>query len=76
MTDIERDASEARYLLGNPLLKAAFDGLREATVQSLEDNPMQDEVMRDKLMLTLQVIKEVRAQIYAHIETELVQVRK
>lgn len=72
-TDTERQAQEARELLDHPMLKGAFDGLREATVQAIEDNPMTDELLRDKLMITLQVIRDVRAQLQSYVDSHAIQ---
>lgn len=65
---IAYNAGEARMLLGHPLLKNALDTLRENVVQAIEDNPLDDEIMRDKYQITLQVIKQFKTDLYQHIE--------
>lgn len=64
----EYNAGEARMLLGHPLLGDALARLREDVVQAIEDNPLADEVMRDKYQITLQVVKQFKTNLYQHIE--------
>lgn len=68
--DLKILAGEAQMLLSHPLLKGALDTIRENTVQAIEDGDITDDILRDKLMITLQVVKEVRLQLYSHIENE------
>ncbi len=68
-SDTEIKAMEADSLLKNELFDQAFTDLREAFIQANEDNPVKDDQMRDKLMLSLQVLKGIRRQIESHIVT-------
>ena len=68
--DLKILAGEAHMLLSHPLLKGALDAIRDNTVQAIEDGDITDDILRDKLMITLQVVKEVRLQLYSHIENE------
>lgn len=68
-SDTEIKAMEADSLLKNELFDQAFTDLREAFIQAIEDNPVKDDQMRDKLMLSLQVLKGIRRQIESHIVT-------
>lgn len=58
---------DARILLENPLLRGAFAGVRENLVQAIEDNPVKNELQRDKLMLSLQLLRSVRDMLENHI---------
>ncbi len=62
-------AQEARMILDHPLFKESFAHAKAATVEAIEDMDMTDDVLRDKLMLTLQVLKSIEAHLHSHIET-------
>lgn len=64
----ELDALEARMLLAHPMLNRALDQIRDEVVLAIEDNPMTDEIMRDKLMLTLQVRRQFKENLFKYLE--------
>lgn len=63
MTEAERRASEANLLLNNPMLNKAFQQVRENLVEAIEDNPLDQDSHKDKLMMALQALKSVRSQL-------------
>jgi hypothetical protein len=66
-TDTQMDAQEARYLITHPMFKGAFSAVRENLVQAIEDNLVTNELQRDKLMLSLQLLRSVKEQIEAYV---------
>ena len=65
---INLDAAEARMLLSHPLLRAALYRIKENVVLAIEENPMTDDIMRDKLMLTLQVRRQFIEELTRYLE--------
>ena len=59
MDSIQR-GQEAEQLLGNPLLKAAFTGVRDALIEKLEQAPIGDIDTQHEIALMLQTIETVR----------------
>lgn len=55
-------------LLAHPMLNRALDQIRDEVVLAIEDNPMTDEIMRDKLMLTLQVRRQFKENLFKYLE--------
>jgi hypothetical protein len=68
MSEIKRNAAEARMLLGHPMLNQALDQIKADTVTVIEEMAMTDGVLRDKLMLTLQVCRQFKENLFRHIE--------
>lgn len=62
------DAAEARMLLSHPMLTGALARIKNRVVEAIEENPMVDEVMRDKLMLTLQVRRQFVEELTRYLE--------
>lgn len=67
--EIEIRAREAQLLLDNPMLKEAFEMSREAIVTAIEDNPLTDDATRDKLFISLQMLRSVKDTLMAHVES-------
>jgi hypothetical protein len=65
---VSLDASEARMLLSHPLLRGALNKIKDNVVLAIEENPMTDGVMRDKLMLTLQVRRQFIEELTRYLE--------
>jgi len=59
MDNIQR-GEEAEQLLKNPLLKAAFAGVRDKLIEKLEETPIGDIDTQHEIALMLQTIKTVR----------------
>jgi hypothetical protein len=59
MDNIQRGA-EVEQLLSNPLLKAAFEGVRAKLVEKLEEVPFGDIDTQHEIALSLQILKNVR----------------
>jgi len=55
-------------LLDHPILAEALSRLREDIIEAIENNPLADEVLRDKYQIGLQVIKQFKTNLYQHIE--------
>ena len=65
---VQIKANDAKILLENPILKSAFADVREMLVQAIEDNPVTNETQRDKIMLSLQLLRSVKEQIEKHVQ--------
>jgi hypothetical protein len=80
MSDFEREdilhlAGEAKMLLDHPMLKRAFEKVDDsaiAKIKSLRFGPEESEVIRDKLMLTLQVVEAVKEELHQYIDEALI----
>jgi hypothetical protein len=57
---MSRDSVEAQQLLDNRLFNASFNDLRDNLIMRIEDNDLKDDVMRDKVMLSLQLLKAIK----------------
>ena len=68
-SDIELKSQEATYLLSHPLLKGAFETVKQDLVNAIEDAPLGDFRLQRELMLSLQVLRTVRGRLERHIET-------
>lgn len=66
-TQSELNALDASMLLNHPLFIQAFEKVRESYILSIEAGDITDEKMRDKLMLGLQNLVAVKAQLETHI---------
>lgn len=66
---ILRSADEARYILTHELFKAAFEDTRNDLIAILENGlyPVHDNVERDKIVLSIHVLRKVKAHIEQHI---------
>ena len=62
-------AADAQQLLDSPVLNKAFGDFREAIVNQIEDLDLTSVEEREKLCITLQVIKNVRYQIEMYAST-------
>lgn len=77
MGQVEREeialrAGEARMLMGHSMLQEAFAAVEQRMVdhiKTLKFGPAESDVIRDKLMMGLQVVDQVKDQIQEHIET-------
>jgi hypothetical protein len=73
--DVRRLAGEAKMLLGHPMLSQAFDDVEESTVYAIKKlrwGPEESEVQRDKLMLTLQVVEQVKESLQHYIDEAII----
>ena len=73
--DIRRLAGEAKMLLDHPMLSQAFDTVEAATVHAIKHlqwGPEETEVQRDKLMLTLQVVEQVKESLQQYIDETII----
>lgn len=73
---IALNAGEARMVLDHPILNEAFDKVKDGLVQAIEDlefGTKDGDILRDKLMLSLQSLKQVKEDIYSHIEEHYIQ---
>lgn len=60
MTDTIRRGQEAKRLINEPLLKEAFEGVRQKLLDRLEETAIGDIETQHELTLCLQTIKQVR----------------
>lgn len=67
VTETDILAADAQNLINNPVLAKAFDDFREALVMQLEDIDITFDKEREKLVLSLQVLKNVRHQLEQYI---------
>ena len=66
-TENEFKALDAKMILEHPLFSQAFDKVRESYILTIETGDITDDGLRDKLMLGLQNLAAIRAQLEAHI---------
>lgn len=64
-----KEGRHAKTILEDPLYILAFDGLRESIISKIEDCPLQDNEIRDKLMLSLQLLKQIKRSFQTTMET-------
>ena len=62
-------AVDAQTLLDNKLFKTAFSDTRDKLIEQIECCDIKDDVMRDKLMLSLQLLKRLQGNIIEHVNT-------
>lgn len=67
MTHDEIKSAEAQALLNNQMFVDAFANVREMLVQQLEFCPLDNEVYRNQLVLSLQLLIQVKQDIENHI---------
>lgn len=67
VTEVDILAADAQTLVNNPILAKAFADFREALVVQLEDIDITFNEEREKLVLSLQVLKNVRHQLEQYI---------
>jgi len=70
-TKTEWNAGEAKMLIAHPLLNAAIDKMEQGTIngiKTLKFGTPDGDILRDKLMLNLQVIEEFKEQLNTHLE--------
>jgi hypothetical protein len=60
MDDPVRLGQEAQRLLNDPLLKRAFEGVRQKILDKLEETAIGDTATQHELTLCLQTIKQVK----------------
>jgi hypothetical protein len=60
-------AAEAKQILENPIIEHMFVDVREKLVQSIEDCPLDDDLMRNQLMLSLQILVQIKEQLIEYI---------
>ena len=65
--ETERRAAEAQQLIDNPMLQEAFSAVREGLIEAIEINPLTDDLLRDKLMLSLQLLRHIRTHLEDYI---------
>ena len=58
--DLIQRGAEAEQLLANPLLKAAFEGVRQKLLDRIEETAIGDIDTQHELVLCLQTIKNIR----------------
>ena len=61
--DKEIRAADAQQVLDNPAFQESFDAIREDLVQAIEENNLSDDIYRDKLMMSLQLLQRVKRQL-------------
>lgn len=62
-------ATEAKHILEHELYKSAFEDTRNKIIQQIESCDLKDDVLRDKLMLSLQLLKRLQRVLNDHIDT-------
>lgn len=67
MQDKQLRASDAQILLSNPLLKGAFDAVRDKLVTAAENAGMNDVETQHNIVLSLQLLKQIKAQIESYV---------
>lgn len=68
-TDKINRAAEAQSLLDNKLFKDAFSDVKDKLIEQIEACPIDNDTMRNQLMLSLQILKQLRLVIVDHIDT-------
>ena len=58
--DMIQRGAEVEQLLNNPLLKSAFEGVRQKLIEKLEETAIGDIETQHEIALCLQTIKNVR----------------
>lgn len=67
MNEKQLNAQEARHLLNHPMLKGAFEGVRNDLVSEIENAAFEDLRGQRQLVLSLQVLLAVKERIERHI---------
>jgi len=62
-------AELAKQLVESSLFIEAFDDTRNKLIEEIESCPMKDDEYRTKLVLSLQLLKNIKGAITTHIET-------
>ena len=75
MTPLER-AEQARHLLQNPTLKAAFEEIRQGLVAKLEEVPMGDVDTHHEVAISLQLLKRLKTQLQRYIDDQAIDKHK
>lgn len=68
MDTIER-GRRAEVLLNDPVLKEAFDGVREALVMAMEGSPVKDADLHHQIALSLQLLKQLQSRLHNFVAT-------
>jgi hypothetical protein len=71
MTPNEK-AERAKEVLGDPVMKQAFDDIRMALVSQLEFTPMSDIDTQHEVALMLQLLKRLRGQLQSYVSAQSV----
>ncbi len=64
-----KQGGKAKELLNNPLFEDSFNGIREGLIQQIESCPLKDDDLRNQLMISLQLLKQIKRQLIESIET-------
>ena len=67
--DEARRAEEAQHLLNHPLVKEAFQSIKDGIVDSISRSAMGDADTHNRLAIALQILRQVEKQFIDHIET-------
>lgn len=62
------DASEARRLLDDPVLAAAFDAVRDGAIEVWEQTKADDVKAREIAWLTVKVVARIRGELQSVID--------
>lgn len=64
-----KQGKHAKEILDNPLYTQAFDGIREALIEQIESCALKDDQLRNQLMISLQLLKQIKTSFDQTIET-------
>jgi len=62
-------ASDAKQLLENPIFDEMFDNVREGIVTQIEMCPLDNDLYKNQLMLSLQLLVSLREEILDMVNT-------
>ncbi len=68
MTDAQVRATHAAQLLGDPMLKEAFENVRKAAIQAWQSTKADDVASRETAWLTVKVVNRIEAELQIIIE--------
>ena len=66
-------AADAQQLLDNPIFQEIFGNVREGLVQAIEDCPIDNDKKRNQLMLSLQLLRELKGEVEVIISDGLME---
>jgi hypothetical protein len=75
MTPNEK-AEHAKQVLGDPVMKAAFEDIRMSLVSKLEFTPISDVETQHEIALMLQLLKRLREQLQSYVSAQSVDIAK
>lgn len=67
MQDPQIRAADAKALLESPLLKGAFEEVRNKLVIAAENVGMNDKETQSNIVLSLQLLKQIKAQVESYV---------